>query len=90
MALLILEGIVMCFVLLMICIIGISNGPDGFVVFYEKEVQDRVVSLGLTTKEKIKKTSIITGVALYLSILILVPLMVYGINGVDSFKDGFI
>ena len=61
MALLILEGIVMCFVLLMICIIGISNGPDGFVVFYEKEVQDRVVSLGLTTKEKIKKTSIITG-----------------------------
>ena len=89
MALLILEGIVMCFVLLMICIIGISNGPDGFVVFYEKEVQDRVVSLGLTTKEKIKKTSIITGVALYLSILILVPLMVYGINGVDSFKDGF-
>ena len=79
----------MCFVLLMICIIGISNDPAGFVVFYEKEVQDRVVSLGLTTKEKIKKTSIITGVALYLSILILVPLMVYGINGVDSFKDGF-
>ena len=60
MALLILEGIVMCFVLLMICVIGISNGADGFVVFYEKEVQDRVVSLGLTTKEKIRKTSIIT------------------------------
>ena len=36
-----------------------------------------------------RKTSIITGVALYLSILILVPLMAYGINGVDSFKDGF-
>ena len=89
MALLILEGIVMCFVLLIICVIGIANGPVGLVVFYEKEVQDRVVELGLTTKEKIKRTSVITVLALYLSIIILVPLMVYGINGVDSFKDGF-
>ena len=33
MFLLILEGIVMCFVLLIICVIGIANGPVGLVVF---------------------------------------------------------
>ena len=56
--LILLEGFVMCFILLLICVIGIANGPVGLVVFYEKDVQDRVVELGYTTKEKIKKTSI--------------------------------
>lgn len=53
--LILLEGFVMCFILLLICVIGIANGPVGLVVFYEKDVQDRVVELGYTTKEKIKK-----------------------------------
>ena len=47
----------MCFVLLIICVVGIANGPVGLVVFYEQEVKDRVVELGLTTKEKIQKRS---------------------------------
>lgn len=50
--LLIIEGIVMCFVLLIVCVIGIANGPVGLVVFYEDDVQKRVVELGYTTKEK--------------------------------------
>ena len=54
--LILLEGFVMCFILLLICVIGIANGPVGLVVFYEKDVQDRVVELGYTTKEKIKKS----------------------------------
>ena len=87
--LLVIEGIVMCFVLLLICVIGIANGPVGLVVFYEQEVKDRVVKLGLTTKEKIKKTSIITVIALFAPMLILVPFMVYGINGASGFHDGF-
>ena len=41
--LLLIEGIVMCFVLLMVCVIGIANGPVGLVVFYEDDVQQRVV-----------------------------------------------
>lgn len=86
---LIVEGIVMCFVLLIICVIGIANGPVGLVVFYEQEVKDRVVELGLTTKEKIKKTSIITVIALFAPMLVLVPLMVYGLNGAAGFWNGF-
>lgn len=85
----IIEGVVMCFVLLIICVIGIANGPVGLVVFYEQEVKDRVVELGLITEEKIKKTSIITMIALFVPMLVLVPFMVYGINGATGFWDGF-
>lgn len=84
-----MEGIVMCFVLLIICVIGIANGPVGLVVFYEQDVQDRVVELGYTTKEKIKKTMILTSIALFAPILILVPFMVYYINGAPDFWSGF-
>ena len=86
---LIVEGVVMCFVLLIICVIGIANGPVGLVVFYEQEVKDRVVSLGLTTESRIKKTSVITVIALFVPTLVLVPLMVYGLNGAAGFGDGF-
>ena len=84
-----IEGIVMCFVLLIICVVGKANGPVGLVVFYEQEVKDRVVALGLTTKEKIQKTSIITVIALFVPMIVLVPLMVYGINGAKGFWDGY-
>lgn len=87
---LVIEGIVMCFVLLIICVIGIANGPVGLVVFYEQEVKDRVVELGLTTHERIKRNKIITFIALFVPMFILVPYMVYGVNGVTDFKSGAI
>ena len=83
-----MESIVMCFILLIICVIGIANGPVGLVVFYEQDVQDRVVELGYTTKEKIKKTTIISSIALFVPVLILTPIMVYYINGVTDFWSG--
>lgn len=58
------ESLAMCFILLIICVIGIANGPVGSVYFYQPEVQAKVVELGLTTKEKIKKRYAIDGVAL--------------------------
>ena len=84
-----LEGILMCFILLLVCAIGIANGPVGMVTLYEEDVQQRVVELGLTTKEKIKKATILSSIALFAPTLILVPLMVYGYNGASSFRDGF-
>ena len=86
---LLIEGIVMCFLLLITCVIGIANGPVGLVVLYEKDVQDRVVELGYTTKKKIRKSFIITSIALFVPMIIVVPFMVYYINGVDNFTDGF-
>jgi hypothetical protein len=89
MMILIIEGIVMCFILLIICVVGIANGPVGLVVFYEQEVKDRVVELGMTTREKIKRISILTMIALFVPMIVLVPLMVYGINGARGFWNGF-
>ena len=79
--LMIIEGIVLCFILLLFCVIGISNGPEKFTVFYEKDVQDRAVELGYTTKKQIKKQTIISVLVLYLPCFTLVPLMVCYING---------
>ncbi len=53
--LILVEGLAMCFLMLLVCVVGISNGPVGSVYFFEQDVQDRVVELGLTTKEKIKR-----------------------------------
>ena len=87
--LILIEGIVMCFLLLLTLVVGIANGPEGMVVMYEKDVQNRTVELGLTTKNKMKRTYIITFLALYLPILFLIPTMVYFINGARGFLEIF-
>lgn len=89
-SLLILEGIVMCFVLLITCVISISNGAVCGVALYENDVQERVVELGYTTKKKIKKSFIIMALAMYIPLFTLVPFMVYYINGAHTFYEGFI
>ena len=88
--LIILEGLILCFWLLLICVVGIANGPVGLVVFYEQNVKDRVVELGLTTPEQIKMTALWTGIALFLPLFTFVPAMVYLYNGVNGFWDGFL
>lgn len=85
---LIIEGLAMCFILLIVCVVGIANkGPVGLVCFYEKDVQERVVELGLTTKEEIKRSTILAAIAVTLPMTILIPYMVYKINGVTDFKQ---
>ena len=79
----------MCFLLLMVCVIGIADSPVGLVVLYEEEVQNRVVELGYTTREKLRKSLVVTSLALFVPILILTPWMVYGINGAEGFREGF-
>ena len=88
--LIIIEGIVLCFILLIYCVIGIANGPEKFTVFYEKDVQEKSIELGYTTKEQIKKQTIISIIVLYLPCFTLVPLMVCYINGAKEFNEIFI
>ncbi len=87
--LIVIEGLVMCFLLLAVCVVGIANGPVGLVVLYEQDVQDRAVELGLTTKEKIKKSFVVSCIAIFLPVFTLVPFMVYCINGAEGFLEGF-
>lgn len=87
--LILLEGLAMCFILLMVCVVGIENGPVGSVYFYEQEVQERVVQLGLTTKERIRRRYAVAGVCLFVPILFLVPAAVYFVNGARDFLACF-
>ncbi len=83
------EGLVLCFLLLLTCVVGIANGPVGLVVLYEQDVQDRVVELGLTTKARIHRSFIISCIAMFGPVFTLVPYMVYGINGAVGFWNSF-
>ena len=87
--LILMEGIVMCFVLLLICVVAIAHGAVGGVALYEEDVQNRVVELGYTTKQKIKKNLILLSVAMFLPLFTMVPFMVYFINGAEGFWNGF-
>lgn len=52
----IIEGLVVCLIILTGCVIGIANGPENLIFLYEKEVQERAVQNGTITKEKSEKT----------------------------------
>ena len=44
----------------------------------------------MTQNEQIKKQFLISAVVLYVPLFTLVPYMVYGVNGVTDFTEGFI
>ena len=90
MAAVLIEGIVLCFVLLLICVINIQNGPVGGVHYYEQPVKERVIELGLITAKEMQKNRRISGVFLMADLIILAPWMVFAVNGARTFWEGFI
>ncbi len=81
----VLEGIAFSFWMLLICVVGIADGPVEMVVFYEQDVKDRVVELGLTTKEKIRRTSTIVTLLLFVPMFTVIPAVVCLLNGAEGF-----
>ena len=75
------EGIIFSFVFLLVCVIDIQNGPVGGVHFYEKDVQDRVVELGLISREEIRKKLMLSGAVLWLFLIFIMPLAVFLVLG---------
>lgn len=71
--LILIEGIVVCFILLLVCVVGLKDGPERYAVFYEEDVKKRVVELGYTTEKELRRRFAISGVALCVPMLILVP-----------------
>ena len=86
---LILEGFGLGFLLYLICAFGIRNGAIGMVHLYDQKVQNRVIQLGMTTQESIRKRgSLFKGLCLP-GYLIYVFVCVYLINGARGFWPGF-
>ncbi|OPZ19927.1 MAG: hypothetical protein BWZ04_02178 [Firmicutes bacterium ADurb.BinA205] len=84
-----IEGLVACFLLLITCVVGIANEPVSLVCLYEKEVQDRVVEKGLITHERINRNANYFRLFGIFPFFIFVLVSVYGINGARGFWDGF-
>ena len=55
----ILEGLGLGVLLIIVCAVGIRKGAVGMVHLYSPEVQERCVTLGLTTHAKIKRNALI-------------------------------
>ena len=86
---LILEGLGLGFLLYLICAIGIRNGAIGMVHLYDQKVQERVIQLGLTTAEEVRKRSVRFRSLCLPGYLIYVLICVYVINGARGFFAGF-
>ena len=86
---LVLEGLGLGFLLYLICAIGIRNGAVGMVHLYDQKVQERVVQLGLSTADEIRKRSVLFRSLCLPGYLIYVLICVYVINGARSFFEGF-
>ena len=86
---LILEGLGLGFLLYLICAIGIRNGAIGMVHLYDQKVQERVVQLGLTTAEEVRKRSVRFRSLCLPGYLIYVLICVYVINGARGFFAEF-
>ncbi len=86
---LVLECLVVCFILFLPCVIAIANGAEQGVFLYEKDVQERVVQMGLITKDKINWNGKVFRMTL-LPMVVFVLWAVYGINGARGFVQPFL
>ena len=86
---LILEGSGLGFPLYLICAFGIRKGAVGMVHLYDQKVQDRAVTLGLTTREEIHKRSVRFRSLCLPTYLIYVLICVYQVNRARGFLSGF-
>lgn len=87
---LILETIIICLSVVGMLLLMIRNGAVAAIHFYPKKVRDRVVELGLTTPQKIRKNSI-KFKAIYIPVYIVYTYVaVYVVNAATSFTSAFL
>lgn len=86
---LILEGIGLGAILSLVCAIGIRGGAVGMVHLYNQDVQERCISLGLTTREKINRNRSLFKVLCLPIYIAYVLVCVYAVNGARGFWPGF-
>ena len=83
------EGLLLGFFLYPICAFGIRNGAIGMVHLYSDAVKKRVVELGLTTEDRIRKRGAYFRCICLTGYIAYVLICVYGINKTRGFLNGF-
>ena len=87
---LILECIVICFILFLPCVVVIANGIHNGAFLFEKDVQERVIQMGLITKEEIDRNRKLFKICTMVVMIAFVLWAVYGINGARGFITPFL
>ena len=85
----IIEGIGLGALLVLVCAIGIRKGAVGMVHLYSRNVQERCVSLGMTTHEKIRRNALLFKIICVPGYIAYVLVFVYAVNGAKGFVAGF-
>ena len=85
----VLEGLGLGVLLVLVCAIGIRKDAVGMVHLYSPEVQNRCVTLGLTTHKKIKRNALIFKALCVPGYIAYVLVCVYALNGAWGFLAGF-
>ena len=85
----ILEGLGLGALLFLVCAVGIRKGAVGMVHLYSPAVQQRCVTLGLTTHAKIKRNALIFKAVCVPGYIAYVLVCVYALNGARGFLAGF-
>ena len=78
---LILECMIICFILLVPCVVAIANGIHNAAFLFERDVQDRVVEMGLTTREHLDRNK---KRFKYTTLLIMVAFAIWAVYGIDG------
>ena len=86
---LVLECVIICFILLVPCVVSIANGVEQAAFLFETDVQDRVVEMGLVTRERLRRNQRIFKTATLLVMLAFAIWAIYGINGARGFWSPF-
>lgn len=83
-----LEGLGLGVLLVLVCWFGIRKGAVGMVHLYHEDVQERCVKLGLTTREKIRRNSLLFKACCLPGYIVYVLVCVYAVNGTSGFWTG--
>ena len=60
----------------MVCVLVLKDGPEKCAVFHEEDVKKRVVELGYIKEEELKKRFTLSGIGLFVPMLILaIPIL---------------
>ena len=85
----ILEGLGLGALLVLVCAFGVRKGAVGVVHLYSAQVQERCIALGLTSREKIRRNSLMFKAVCIPGYITYVLVCVYAVNGARGFAAGF-
>lgn len=84
-----IQGLLLAMIVFVACAVGKRNGPENLICFYEKEMQQKVLAMGLITPRQMRKNTLAIGLLLTAALTLYPVVCVYGVNDTRGFWPGF-